>query len=151
MNMEDNDSSDDEDYNSSVTASSDGDSESSQQPHDQLPQQQQDQGQTIPISEDFQHVESSDPAAVAGHPQDGTSASINGSVSQKEPQMPPSESSNNSAAVGQPSAVPSRHISPNLAKASALALAKLSAGHPTIINAGLPDDYRRSPTQSRVN
>lgn len=110
--------------------------------------QQQQQQQAESPSEQFQHPETADAAAVAGHPHDADSASIGSSTTQQQPQQ--ASHSHGSEPRLDTSPGSPHPITLDVAKVNALTLAKVNGGDPTILNAGLPHDYRRSPTQSKV-
>lgn len=151
--MEDFDSSDeDDDFSDSQllsgesTAESDftSDASAAESALESQQQQHQQQQQVVSPSEQFLHPETADAAAVAGHPHDAGP----GSTTQQHPQQtshPHSSEPRLDASPGSP-----QPITFDVAKVTALALAKINGGDPTILNAGLPHDYRRSPTQSKV-
>ena len=135
---------------------------------------QKDSGDSLSNEASYQHLKSVDPAAAAGHPADsepgqnipditdpGLASTADGAGEQLQAlQLDPGHAaaSGDSAphlsaapeaaqppVPGQPSA-----ISLDLGKAREMALAKFDVADPSILNAGLPEDYKRSPTQSKV-
>ncbi len=134
---------------------------------------QNNSGDSLSSEASYQHLNSVDPAAVAGHPGDeqgqnipditdpGLASTANGLGEQLQAlQLDPGHAAASGDSAPHLSAAPEAAQPPvpgqpsairlDLGKAREMALANFDAADPSILNAGLPEDYKRSPTQSKV-